>query len=60
MRATSARPFWLRGCLLAVLLRDGSAQVLVSSLVYEGGGYALRTLENVCSSRAATRPSSST
>ena len=47
MRATSARPFWLRGCLLAVLLRDGSAQVLVSSLVYEGGGYALRTLENV-------------
>ena len=47
MRATSARPFWLRGCLLAVLLRDGSAQVLVSSLVYEDGGYALRTLENV-------------
>ena len=47
MRATSARPFWLRGCLLAVLLRDGSAQVLVSSLVYEGNGYALRTLENV-------------
>ena len=47
MRATSARPFWLRGCLLAVLLHDGNAQVLVSSLVYEGGGYALRTLENI-------------